>query len=78
MMHFRRFAPHSIHPLRLEHKAYWALTTYNFEPSELRTNRLLQMNALEDLRNESYTHSLIYKDKMKKWDDARMKGNKEF
>ncbi|XP_023748305.1 uncharacterized protein LOC111896569 [Lactuca sativa] len=36
------------------------------------------MNALEDLRNESYINSLIYKYKTKKWHDARIKGNKEF
>ncbi|XP_052619683.1 uncharacterized protein LOC128126028 [Lactuca sativa] len=64
--------------VELEHKAYWALKTCSFEPSELRANRLLQMNALEELRNESYTNSLIYKDKTKRWHDARLKGNKEF
>ncbi|XP_023766969.1 uncharacterized protein LOC111915543 [Lactuca sativa] len=36
------------------------------------------MNALEELRNEPYTKSLIYKDKTKRWHDARLKGNKEF
>ena len=65
-------------PMELEHKAYWALKTCNFEPHELRANRLLQMNDLEELRNESYTNSLIYKDKTKRWLDTRLKGNKEF
>ncbi|XP_023747855.1 uncharacterized protein LOC111896063 [Lactuca sativa] len=65
-------------PVKLEHKSYWALKTCNFEPNELRANRLLQMNALEELRNESYTNSLIYKDRTKRWHDARLKGNREF
>ncbi|KAL7612057.1 hypothetical protein Lser_V15G05422 [Lactuca serriola] len=64
--------------VELERKAYWALKTCNFERNELRANRLLQMNALEELRNESYTKSLIYKDKTKRWLDTRLKGNKEF
>ncbi|KAL7606650.1 hypothetical protein Lser_V15G17771 [Lactuca serriola] len=49
--------------VELAHKAYWALKRCNFEPNELRANRLFQMNALEELRNDSYTNSLIYKDK---------------
>ncbi|KAL7583918.1 uncharacterized protein LOC111918055 [Lactuca sativa] len=65
-------------PVELEHKAYFALKTCNFELSELRANRILQMNALEELRNESYTNSLIYKDKTIRWHDARLNGNKEF
>ncbi|XP_023733787.1 uncharacterized protein LOC111881615 [Lactuca sativa] len=64
--------------MELEHKAYWALKTCDFEPNELRANQNLQINALEELRNESYTKSLIYKDKTKRWHYARLKGNKEF
>ncbi|XP_023729147.1 uncharacterized protein LOC111876803 [Lactuca sativa] len=47
-------------------------------PSEFRTNWLMQLNAFEDLRNEAYTSSLIYKEKTKKWHDKRLKGNKDF
>lgn len=30
------------------------------------------------LRNESYTNSLIYKHKKKKWHDVSLRGNKDF
>ncbi|XP_023733985.1 uncharacterized protein LOC111881828 [Lactuca sativa] len=50
----------------------------NFDIDELRNNRLMQMNALEELRNEAYTSSLIYKEKTNSWDDKRIKGNKDF
>ncbi|XP_023752379.1 uncharacterized protein LOC111900734 [Lactuca sativa] len=50
----------------------------NFNMVELKNNRLMQMNALEELRNDAYTSSLIYKEKTKSWHDKRIKGNKEF
>ncbi|XP_023743345.1 uncharacterized protein LOC111891530 [Lactuca sativa] len=50
----------------------------NFNIVELKNNRLMQMNALEELRNEAYTSSLIYKEKTKSWHDKRIKDNKEF
>ncbi|KAL7590374.1 hypothetical protein Lser_V15G40865 [Lactuca serriola] len=50
----------------------------NFNIAELKNNRLMQMNALEELRNDAYTSSLIYKEKIKSWHDMRIKGNKEF
>ncbi|KAL7602889.1 hypothetical protein Lser_V15G18985 [Lactuca serriola] len=36
------------------------------------------MNVLEELRNEAYTNSLIYKEKTKNWHDKSLKGNKDF
>ena len=40
---------------------------------ELKTNRLMQMNALEELRNEAYSSSWLYKEKTKRWHDQRIK-----
>ncbi|KAL7590148.1 hypothetical protein Lser_V15G38999 [Lactuca serriola] len=50
----------------------------NFNIAELKNNWLMQMNALEELRNDAYTSSLIYKEKTKSWHDKRIKGNKKF
>ncbi|KAL7617345.1 hypothetical protein Lser_V15G01168 [Lactuca serriola] len=50
----------------------------NFNIAKLKNNRLMQMNALKELRNDAYNSSLIYKEKTKSWHDKRIKGNKEF
>ncbi|XP_071714250.1 uncharacterized protein [Rutidosis leptorrhynchoides] len=41
-------------------------------------NRFLQMHELEELRLEAYENSSSYKEKTKRWHDARLKGVKEF
>ena len=38
----------------------------------LRKKGLLQLNELEELRNEAYDSARIYKDKTKKWHDQRI------
>ena len=39
---------------------------------EYKEKRLLQLNELEELRNEAYDNARIYKDKTKKWHDQRI------
>ena len=59
-------------PLELEYKAMWAIKKLNFEFKATKEKRLLQLNELEELRNEAYDNARIYKDKAKKWHDQRI------
>ena len=44
----------------------------NFDFRAVKEERLLQLNELEELRNEAYDNARIYKDKTKKWHDQRI------
>ena len=59
-------------PLELEYKAIWAIKKLNFDFKAAKEERLLQLNELEDLRNEAYDNASIYKDKTTKWHDQKM------
>ena len=53
----------------MEHRAYWAIKTFNFNLNQAGKQRLLQMNELEELRRESYESSRIYKERLKLFHD---------
>ena len=59
-------------PLELEYKTMWATKKLNFDFQDAKEKRLLQMNELEELRNEAYDNARIYKDKTKKWHDPKI------
>ena len=59
-------------PLELKYKAMWAIKKLNFDFKATKEDRLLQLNELEELRNEAYDSARIYKDKTKKWHDQRI------
>ena len=58
-------------PLELEYKVMWAIKKLNCDSQATKEKRLLQMNELEELRNEAYDNAIIYKDKTKKWHDQK-------
>ncbi|GJW37122.1 hypothetical protein Tco_0060042 [Tanacetum coccineum] len=56
-----------------EHKAYWALKHANFDLKTLGDHRKLQLNELNELRDQAYENSLIYKERTKKLHDSKIK-----
>ena len=56
-------------PMEIEYKAWWVVKTLNLNMGRAGLKRLLDINELEELRNDAYFNSKIAKDKLKKWHD---------
>nr|GEX54208.1 reverse transcriptase domain-containing protein [Tanacetum cinerariifolium] len=56
-----------------EHNAYWAFKHVNFDLKTASDHRKLQLNELNELRDQAYENSLIYKEKTKKIHDSKIK-----
>ncbi|GJY02412.1 reverse transcriptase domain-containing protein [Tanacetum coccineum] len=60
-------------PIELEHKAYLALKHCNFDLKTESDHRKVQMNELNELLDQTYENSLIYKEKTKKIHHSKIK-----
>ena len=56
-------------PVGMEHRAYWAIKTFNSDLTQAGKQCLLQLNELDKLRHESYESSRIYKERLKLFHD---------
>ena len=62
-------------PIELEHKVYWATRMLNMNLEMAEKKRMLQLNELDELRQNAYDSSRIYKEKTKAWHDKHLMHN---
>nr|GFA61877.1 reverse transcriptase domain-containing protein [Tanacetum cinerariifolium] len=60
-------------PMELEHKAYWTLKQTNFNLTVAGDHRKIQLNELNEVCDQAYENSLIYKEKTKRIHDSKIK-----
>lgn len=58
--------------VELEHRAYWAIKQLNLNLTKAGSQRKLQLNELEELRNDAYDSAKLYKTQMKKAHDQNI------
>ncbi|RVW73692.1 Retrovirus-related Pol polyprotein from transposon 17.6 [Vitis vinifera] len=64
-------------PVEVEYKAWWAIKKLNMDLIRAGAKKCLDLNEMEELRNDAYINSKVAKQRMKKWHDQLI-SRKEF
>nr|GEU73233.1 reverse transcriptase domain-containing protein [Tanacetum cinerariifolium] len=59
--------------IELENKGYWALKHANFDLQTVGDHKKVKLNELNELRDQAYEKSLIYKEKTKRLHNSKIK-----
>ncbi|KAM2064664.1 hypothetical protein ACFX16_028035 [Malus domestica] len=61
-------------PVELEHRAHWAIKTFNLNVDQAGIHRKLQLSELDEIRHEAYENARIYKEKTTTFHDKMLRG----
>ena len=64
-------------PVEVQNKAWWAIKMLNMDLNRANMKRFLDLNEMEELRNDAYINSNIVKQRLKRWHD-QLVSHKEF
>ena len=59
-------------PLKLEHKAYWAIKELNYDFNLAGEKWLSDICSLDEWRTQAYENAKLFKEKVKRWHDRRI------
>ena len=63
--------------MELEYKAWWVIKKLNMDLSRAWMKSFLDLNELEELRNDAHINSKIAKERLKRWHD-QLVSHKDF
>ena len=56
-------------PIKLDHRAYWAIKLLNFDLKVAGEERLLRLNKMDGFRLDAYENAKLYNEHTKRWHD---------